>query len=411
MQNRHLMNLRTCFIGALAVFACAIFVAPTLSARNTNSVPAKFSSEGLKKLDQQIAADITANKYPGAVYYIASGGKIVHSGAVGLANVESKQPVTENTIFRLASMSKPITAVAVMILVEEGKIGLDDPVSRFIPEFKAIRVGPLYADPNYPVDIAEITIRNLLTHTAGFDADMQVSAAMYPVINQKNTLAERIPMVAKYPVKWKPGTHWQYSALIGFETLSRVVEVVSGMPFDLFLKTRIFDPLGMKNTTFVMTNEQKTRLVRMYDTSKGNLMLSDNPGFGSDTYFSGAAGLYGTAYDYTRFALMLSGHGALGKVRILQPKTVDLMGSEIFSEDFPGLFKGTGWGLGMRHITSNSDLTKGSYGWSGAFGTHFWVDPEKQIVGVFMINLSNAGGAGAPTAFEYERLVMQAISK
>lgn len=405
------MNIRTSFIVTLAVLACMTFAVPNLLARNTTSVPTKFSKEGLNKLDQQVEADIKANKYPGAVYYIASGGKIIHSGAVGLADVESKRPIKENTIFRLASMSKPITAVAIMILVEEGKIGLDDQVSRFIPEFKTIRVGPLNAEPNDLIDTAKITIRNLLTHTAGFDADMQVSAAMYPVINQKMTLAERIPMVAQYPVKWKPGTHFQYSALIGFETLSRVVEIVSGMPFDQFLKTRIFDPLGMKNTTFVMTEEQKTRLVRMYDTSKGPLMLSENPGFGSDTYFSGAAGLYSTGYDYTRFALMLSGHGTLGKVRILQPKTVDLMGSEVLSEDFPGLSKGTGWGLGMRHITSHSDLTKGSYGWSGAFGTHFWVDPVKQLVGVFMINLSNAGGSGAPTAFEYERLVMQAISK
>ena len=401
-------------IGSCVVLLLSAVCLPARAADTRAAAACSLSSEGLRTLDSKIAANASNDVYPGAVYMISRHGKRVHAEAVGLSNVDSKRPMREDTIFRLASMSKPITAAAIMMLVDDGKIRLDDPISRYIPEFARMRVGP-YAPGKPEAELAAlpyaahpITIWNLLTHTSGMEADIAVDKELTTKLSQRTTLAAWMPYYAHFPLAWQPGARFSYSALMGFDVLGRIVEVVSGQPYDKFLSKRMFGPLGMKDTTFRLSDEQATRLVAIYAASDGKLTPAE-ASFASDTYFSGAGGLFGTAPDYLKFADMLAGHGAGGGVRILSRKSVDLMGSMQLPPTFPGLGPGNGWGLGMRHATAGAIIPPGSYGWSGAFGTHFWVDPRHQLEAVFMINLSNAQGAAAPTSREYERLVYGAF--
>lgn len=382
---------------------------PLASTSAASAVPASADSAVFATLDREIAADVAAGRYPGAAYMLAEHGRVVHSGAVGVLNAGSPAPVKADTIFRLASMSKPITAVAILMLVDQGKISLDAPVSRYIPQLADMRVAPDAGSPGGP---AVVTIRDLLDHSAGLDANPAPARASMTNHTTLTTLAAAVPGWAHTQLAWQPGTHWKYSARTGFEILSRVVEVVSGMPYDRFLKEHLFTALGMKDTTFVLTDAQRARLIGLYEAKDGHFTAQPSS-MNSTTYFSGAAALYSTVADYTRFAMMLAGHGQLDGVRILSPQSVDLMSSRILPLGFPGLPKGYAWGLGVRVVAdpalADSALDAGSYGWSGAYGTHFWVDPKRDLVAVFAINLTNAGGAGAPTAFDFERRVMAAV--
>jgi len=400
----------------LAVGAFAVFSVATAAAHAGDRPAAAICDvlpDRLQALDARIAANASQHVYPGAVYLLSRQGKLVHSKAVGLGNVADGQPMRQDAIFRLASMSKPITAAAIMILVDQGKLRLNDPVGKYIPEFARMRVGP-YTTSESDADLAKlpdalhpITVWNLLTHTAGLET-LEVDKDLTTKLPERTTLAAWMAYYAHFPLAWQPGSKFAYSPLIGFDVLGRIVEVVSGQPYDLFLKTHILDPLGMKNTGFRLTPEQRRRLVEIYRAENG-MLTPDIASFASDTYFSGAGGLYGTGPDYMRFAEMLAGHGSRGKVRILSRSSADLMGSLQLRPEFPGLGSGMGWGLGMMHVVSGT-VPVGSYGWSGAFGTHFWIDPQNDLAAVFMINLSNAQGAAAPTSREYERLIDAALS-
>ena len=358
------------------------------------------SRERLQRITQLIDHRISAREIPGAVTLVAIDGRIVHFEARGLLDLESKRPMPKDAIFSLASLTKPVTAAAVLMLVEEGKVRLTDPVSRFIPEFKDLKVA---VTPSQTVAASRpIVIRDLLTHTSGL-----VAPARIPT-DASATLAALIPRHAAEPLEFQPGTRWMYSNTVAFDTLARIVEIASGTTYDRFLRERIFEPLGMRDTGHVLQGDARQRFARRYDVTAEGLKLfqrNDPPG-----YFGGGWGLHSTAQDYFRFAQMLLNKGTLDGTRVLSPRAVELMGSVHIPDTLQGRQAGEGWGLGVRVISDgalrNTWLSNGSFGWSGASGTHFWVDPTENLVGVFMASAPAAG-----LRPDVETTVMQAVVK
>lgn len=354
------------------------------------------TTQGLAVLDADIKARVDQGRYPGAVFIIARGEQILHAGAVGVSDIDDRSPMQLDSVFRIMSMTKPVTTVAAMMLVEQGQLSLDEPVKTYLPEFANFdRAG---ATP--------LTVRHLLTHTGGFSM-----LALLP--KEKTTLADRIHELAEDGPDNDAGEKWRYSGVDGFDVVARVVEVLSKQPFEQFLEQHLFGPLGMKDTSYVLNAEQQRRLVGLYK-ARGGSIVKDKPFMvpADFLYPSGGGGLYSTASDYIRFAQMLAGGGALGPVRILKPETVKQISTEQLPTGYPGLPKHYAWALGMRLVSEESSslspLPIGSYGWSGHFGTHFWVEPQHHLSAVFMINLTNAGGAGSVDAFDFERLVVDA---
>jgi CubicO group peptidase (beta-lactamase class C family) len=383
---------------ALCYLAFAPFV--RISAQNGESAHPGVSSARLLRIGQMIDRRIAAGDVPGTVSLVAIDGHIVHLEARGVLDVDSKRPMTKEAIFSLASLTKPVTTAAVLTLVEEGRIRLADPVSRFLPEFKDLKVaetGSRTVAARRP-----ITIRDILTHTSGLVAPPQIPT------DPAATLATFIPRFASEPLEFQPGTRWMYSNTVAFDTAARIVEVVSGTTYDRFLRERIFDPLGMRDTAHVVDAGRQPRLAARYDVTAGGLrrfQRTDPVG-----YFGGGWGLYSTAADYFRFAQMLANNGELDGKRVLSPRAVELMGAVHIPDSLPGRQAGEGWGLGVRVISNNAlrntFLSNGSFGWSGASGTHFWVDPERRLVAVFM-----AGAPAASLRQDFETLVMQTVVK
>jgi len=319
-------------------------------------------------------------------------------------------------------------------MMEEGKVRLQDPISKFIPEWKNMTVavslpaapaargaGPAPAapaaggrgaapEPRYytvPVE-REVQIRDILTHTSGVVSGTNSNFANRAVAaGPKDRLADYVPRLGKVPTEFQPGTAWAYSAQAGFDVLSRVVEVASGMPIDKFVKQRIFDPLEMKDTTYIVPTGNP-RLVKLYSRTADGLRPQNYPAFMNGVYFSGGGGLFSTASDYAQFALMLANGGELNGKRLLSPRLVELMGSVFAPDTLPGRPKGESYGLSVRVVNDpvarNSFLTEGSFGWSGAYGTHFWVDRKEKLVAVVMTQTSNQ-----EFLRDFENMVMQAV--
>jgi CubicO group peptidase (beta-lactamase class C family) len=333
----------------------------------------------------------------------------------------------KDAIFRIMSMTKPVVGVSIMMMIEEGKVRLTDPVSKFIPELKDLKVAvPMAAGPGAPAGgrggaaearyytvpaEREITIRDLLTHTSGLvSGGLSGAEARKVALKGKESLADYIPRLGSVPLDFQPGTRWAYSAQAGFDTLAHVVEKVSGMPFGQFAKTRIFDPLGMKDTFFYPA-DGNPRIVTRYTRNQqsGKLERQDNlANFMNGVYFSGGGGLMSTAEDYLQFAQTLLNGGRLNGKILLSPRTVEMMGSVHASDTLPGRPRGEGYGLSMRVVNDpvarNTFLSQGSFGWSGAYGTHFWIDPKEKIVAVLMTQTSNNEIRG-----DFENAVMYAL--
>ena len=388
-----------------------------------------LSSERLQRINEVIKRYIDSNQISGAVTLVARNGQITHHEAQGLMDIEGKKPIRKDAMFRMASSTKPVASVAIMMLMEEGKIRLSDPVSKFIPEFKDQKVivphsssppsPPGQPQPKSVFEIVpaarEITIRDLLTHTSGLGSGGSAATATAKITQTRqptDTLADYIPRLGAAPLDFQPGTSWRYSGLLGIDTLSRIVEIASGLTFDQFLKQRIFDPLGMKDTFFALPDDRQSRLMTLYRRTGDRLELHPNQTFlTSKNYFSGAAGLISTAEDYFHFAQMLANGGELNGKRLLSPRTVALMSSNHTGEMFPGQLgrpQGMGFGFAVEvvvdAIKADSRRSNGSFGWDGAFGTHFWVDPKEKIVAVLMIQTANRG-----LHKDFENAVMQAI--
>jgi CubicO group peptidase (beta-lactamase class C family) len=391
-----------------------------------------MSTERLQRLSQMIQRRISAGDMAGAVTIVARKGKIAHFEAQGLRDIEAKAPMTRDTIFRIASMTKPVTGVAIMMLVEEGKVRINDPVWRYIPEFRGMKVavpmpaaggrggggaakgkqgGPPAVPAFYTIPAErEVTVRDLLTHVSGLASGV-ISNDEARKLNRRpeENLASYIPRLGTTPLEFPPGSRWAYSAQAGFDTLGRIVEVASGMPFDQFLRQRLFNPLGMEEVSFWPADDRWTRVASVYQRGANGLQKSQNPnGMSSKVYFMGSGGLMTTASDYLAFGVMLASGGALSGKRVLSPKTVEMLRSVHITDTLPGRPPGEGYGLSVRvvsdHARRGTMLSNGSFGWSGAYGTHFFVDPVEQVAGVLMVQTANQ-----EVNRDFEDLVMQAI--
>ena len=381
-----------------------------------------FSAERLERIDAVLQRHIDERRLAGAVTLVARKGSVVHFEAQGVMDLESKRPMSKDTLFRMASSTKPVTGVAVMMLVEEGKIRLTDPVSKFITEFKGLKVAvrtDVEAESEVVPADREITIRDLLTHTSGLGSGglgtRRVPRESLWPSGSEETLASFIPRLSAVPLDFQPGTRWRYSGLPGLDVLGRVVEVVSGQSYDAFLRQRIFEPLGMTDTFFVVPEDRQSRLATVYRHTEKGLEPSTFTLRFPKTYFSGAGGLVSSAADYFRFAQMLANRGQLNGKRLLSPRAVELYSSNHVGDMFVGQLgrpKGMGFGLSVEVVVdpvqASSFRSKGSFGWDGAFGTHFWVDPQEQLVGVFLVQ-AQAGPAVAGIQRDFETAVMQAI--
>jgi CubicO group peptidase (beta-lactamase class C family) len=392
-----------------------------------------FSSERLARITEMMKRHVTAGEISGGVTLVARHGRIAHLEAVGVTDIDSKKPMTKDAVFRIASMTKPVTGVAIMMMMEEGKLRITDPVSKYIPQFKDMKVAmalPKLAPPAgapvideapapprfYTVPAErEITIRDLLTHTSGLvSGPMSTADARKPDVVRKptETLADYIPRLGATALEFQPGTRWAYSAQAGMDTLGRIVEIVSGQPFDQFLRQRLFDPLGMKDVSFYPTETLEPRMVTAYQIGpKGTMVKNANSStMQSRVYFMGSGGLITTAEEYAKFGQMLANGGELNGKRLLSPRTVSFMSAVHIPDTLPGRQPGEGYGLSVRVVNHAVDgalrVSDGSFGWSGAYGTHFWVDPKEEIVAVMMIQTPVRDMRP-----EFENAVMQAIIK
>jgi CubicO group peptidase (beta-lactamase class C family) len=393
-----------------------------------------FAADRMPRIREAVQRHVDAGQVSGVVTLVARRGKIAHFEAYGMQDLESKKPMPKDGIFRLASMSKPITAAAVMMMVEEGKMRLTEPVSRFIPEFRGAKVavakpgargggpagpggpgGGRGAAPEFDVVSAnrDITVRDLLTHGSGLMSG-GLGNAVAPQRGPNDTLATYIPRLGAVPLDFQPGTLWRYSGLAGFDVLSRIVEVVSEQPFDQFLKQRLFDPLGMKDTGFSARPDNQARLVTLYQRGQdGKLTKAANQdGLSSKTYFAGSGGMVTTAEDYAQFAQMLVNGGELNGKRYLGTRTVQLMSTNHTGDLVNGQFgrpaAGMGFGLGVQVVEDPAlaglRQSKGSWGWAGAYGTNVNIEPAEKMVTIIMMQTSTGA-----LQRDFENAVFQAI--
>ena len=367
-----------------------------------------FSSQRLSRVNKMMQGYIDSGKLASGLTMLSRRGETFHFEPYGVLDLESGTPVEHDTLFRIYSMTKPITSAAVMMLYEEGHFSLDDPVGKFIPELASMKVydgmgetGMRLVDQQRP-----ITVRHLLTHTSGlsygFHQDIPVEQ-MYREANltdPDSTMQDMVEKLGKLPLVTQPGTKWRYSNAT--DVLGYLVEVVSGTPFDRYLQDNILDPLGMQDTSFYVAEENLDRLATVYGASpNGKIVPLDNEMVNRQrrphTLFSGGGGLVSTGADYMRFCQMLLNGGVLDDARLLAPKTVEMMRSNHLSDDLKPFAvgqsnasdtKGCGFGLGFRVVMDIAQHgiigSNGIYSWGGAASTVFWIDPQEDLVAILL---------------------------
>jgi CubicO group peptidase (beta-lactamase class C family) len=391
---------RSCFL-VLAGAAVLVQAAPLPEA-----TPEEFgmSSQRLGRLDAAMQKAVDSGELPGAVVLIARDGHLVYAKSFGWQDREKKIPMRNDSIFRLYSMTKPVVSVAAMMLVEEGRLGLQEPVSKYIPEFKDMKVGVESTDADGKSTLKlvdakrQITVQDLLRHTSGLTygvlGPLNAVKKMYKdadIFSQKWVLADFVKALARLPLQFQPGTTWEYSH--STDVLGRVVEVASGQTLDVFLTKRIFEPLKMVDTAFQVPPGKQDRIAQpmpdVYTGKTPELIDVTKPA----TFFAGGHGLVSTAVDYLRFAQMLANGGQLDGARILGPRTVAYMSSDHLNPQIdkgPAFLPGPGYGFGLGFATridrgqSEWPGTPGDYYWAGYAGTYFWIDPEEELVPVLM---------------------------
>ncbi len=392
-----------------------------------------FSSERLERLSQHMNARVEDGTMVGGMGLIARNGRIVYSETYGQADREASRPMTEDGIYRIYSMTKPITGLAVMMLYEEGKYFLNDPVSLYLPEMANLEVALSTADGNTGMvsdgtqsraigegetslvgqtrkPARQPSIRDLLTHTAGFTYGVFGNTEVDKMYREAELLAPNLGLrqfterLGKIPLQYEPGTRWHYS--VSVDVQGALVEAVSGMGFGEFLETRIFDPLDMKDTGFFIEENKRDRVVQLYAPEgvgdQGFFAQPTGPGLEvapegvsagyqpGAAFESGGGGLLSTARDYLRFSQMMLNGGELDGVRLLSPKTVELITTNHLGDIRMGMNRnGSGFGLGFAVVTNPGDVgevgSTGEYNWGGAAGTRFWIDPVENLIGIFMV--------------------------
>ncbi|SIN65823.1 serine hydrolase domain-containing protein [Algoriphagus halophilus] len=389
-----------------------------------------ISEERIDRIDQMLEETLSKNQVPGLVAMIVKDGKIVYHEAKGLADVPSKTPMSKDQIFRIASQSKAITSTAIMMLWEEGKFGLDDPISRYIPEFADPQVLTRfsYGDTTYSSRPAsrEIRIRDLLTHTSGLgygviDGNEQMRMIYHKagIVDLFTTepvkISDNIKKLAKLPLHHDPGTKYTYSE--GLDVMGYLIEIVSGMPFDQFLKTRIFDPLGMDDTGFYLNEAQGKRLVTVHRKVNGEwesypvtFYDPDYPKTGAKTFFSGGAGLSSTALDYAKFLQMYLNGGTYNGVRILSPTTIQTIMSNQVGDLLGDGGKDYGLAFGLvdqNGVAKGGIGSLGTFDWGGYFNTQYFADPVTKTIGILM--KQTQGGTGDQSSWKFRQMVFSAI--
>jgi CubicO group peptidase (beta-lactamase class C family) len=367
-----------------------------------------LSQDRLERITSVLAEHVAEDRIAGGVALIARRGEIGYFEPFGMKDREAGTPMRRDTIFRIYSMTKPVTSVGVMMLYEEGRFSLHDPVSRFLPELGGLRVAVEEIDPvtgeavvRYVPAESEITIRELLTHTSGLTYEFGGQTAVHRLYSQafakvgEMDLEEAVKLLGTLPLRFQPGTAWDYSRAT--DVLGRLIEVVSGKGLDEFFRQRIFDPLEMVDTGFWVPEDTADRLAALYTRrADGTVALSPSPAktsyFKPPKLLSGGGGLVSTARDYLRFCQMMLDGGQLDGARLLSPRTVALMTQDHLNGIPVGMgFEGSGFGLGFlvfpRPGVSGDPTSAGSYSWGGAASTRFWIDPAQQLIGVFLIQI------------------------
>jgi CubicO group peptidase (beta-lactamase class C family) len=359
-----------------------------------------MSSERLKRLDAAMKKLVDSGKLAGAVTMLTRHGKTVHVTVNGKKDIRKPDPIERDTIFRIYSMTKPVTGVAMMMLFEEGLWRLDDPVSKFVPEFAKLQVyvgenpdGTMKTEPAR----RSITMRELMTHTGGLGYGLSATNPVDRMFRTANLalgfkpLQEMVDTVAKIPLLAQPGTRWSYS--IAVDVQGYIIEKLTGMSLGDFMKARIFDPLGMKDTGFYVPKEKAARLAQVHGEDAGKLTPPDEsrgdptvPPAGA----SGGGGLFSTAADYARFTEMLLGGGQFGKTRLLAPRTVEMMRTNhVLPDPLKTMRAGTGWGLDFSVMIDSAiagePVSNGTFWWWGIAGTWFWIDPVSDLSFIGMI--------------------------
>ncbi|WP_319481455.1 serine hydrolase domain-containing protein [uncultured Draconibacterium sp.] len=422
------------------LFALCIFLLGVTNAQTTSIIKlhkleemppesAGISAQRLARIDKMCEEEVAKGNLPGIVSLVARNGKIVHWKAYGVAN-EAGDKMERDAIFRIASQSKAITSTAVMMLWEEGKFQLDDPISEYIPEFKNQQVltNFRYSDTTWtgvPVK-NEITIRHLLSHTSGIgygviDGDerfkmLYKKAGVTDLFTTKNiTIEESVKKLAQLPLHHEPGTQFTYSE--GLDVLGYFIEIVSGMPFDKYLKTHIFDPLGMEDTWFYQPEKNINRVVEVQTPVNGEWQKypvtfydTDYPIKGAKTFFSGGAGLSSTAKDYAIFLQMYLNGGEYNGVRLLSRKTVDVILSNQIGDIWGD--SDTKFGLAFELLTEKGQRkgglgSEGTFNWGGYFNTQYFADPKENVIGIIM--KQTQGPENDITGWKFRQLVFQAI--
>ena len=370
---------------------------------------------GIGAAMQQMIAN---NEIAGAVTGVVSKDKLLHLEATGIADFATKRPMTPDTVFWIASMTKPITGTAILMLQDDGKLNVSDPVAKYLPEFAALKT-----PSGKP---ANLTITQILTHTSG------LGEANADDAKKAHTLADLVPLWLAAPMQYEPGEKWKYTQS-GINAAARIVEVISGMTFDAFLQKRLFDPLGMKHTTFYLTPELRAELVTAYAKSNqiGNvsylMAVPPRADFGSPGRPpQGNGGLYSTAPDYARFCQMLLNGGTFKSRRYLSPAAMKFLTTPQTGDLPTGFFQnatsgnhGTnyGWGLGTCILRAPHEgvaamLSPGSYGHGGAWGTQAWIDPVKGVAYVLMVQRSNFPNSDAsPVRGAFQQAAVNALRR
>lgn len=360
-------------------------------------------------IETRMRGNMEAGIIGGASVWVWQDGKELYRRHFG-------EGVSEKTVYRLASMTKPITGVAAGKLIEEGKLSLQDPVDKYFPEFRELPIVALENGRLVKIGKPEKlpTVLNILTHTSGFGGEIE-GVQQRQIDPQSNAaLQNTVRYFADAGIGFEPFTNVMYSGRAAFDVLAGIIERITDMPYDEYLKQTIFDPCGMVDTTFAPTKEQWERMIPMHDRVDGKACVSstvDGCVFENVpvTHFAGGAGLASTLEDYTHFARMLLSGGEFDGNRVLKPETVYLMATPHVPQSLMPKMKR--WGLSMKVVTSTDygRLTLGCFGWSGAYGTHFWVDPENKITAIYLKNSRYDGGGDAITSAEFEMDVTNAL--
>ncbi|MBR6556895.1 MAG: serine hydrolase [Clostridia bacterium] len=378
----------------------------------------------MKKLDQKLlnrhleetlSANFAEGNVGGASLYVSQAGECLYHKHFGLTGVTDGNPIDDRTIYRMASMTKPVSAVAAMILVDRGLLRLDDFVDSYLPEYAEMNVARLEGEDVRIVGTAKNRLRilHLLTHSSGIG-----SGPLGTVQNQHlpqdavDTLDDSVAYFANAPLAFDPYSAQAYSDFAAFDVLTKIIELVSGEDYETFLKKNLFLPLGMKDTGFIPSEDQWNRMIGMHDREDGKSICRTMPKgciftrFPC-THFLGGAGLFSTLPDYIRFAEMLQNGGALDGNRILSQEAVHAIGSQQVPDSIMRGYER--WGLAVRVIVGENWLPRGSFGWSGAYGTHFWIDPENRISAIYLRNsLYDSRGCGS-IGFAFEKDVCASL--